>query len=145
MAWGKRLLRLHLEWWPVFLASTRWVAALFAELVRRLSMATLAVSMVGKEFALASRRLDLGIGGSTGTTVLVGRQGRGGRHLLAHLCGCCNQNQPVSSNLLNIMRWIKVHVHDYVRAEFYIGTFVQLSNFVISYVQFGWASSSPDR
>jgi hypothetical protein len=80
---GKRLLRLRLAPWLVFLAPTRWVAMLFAELMRRLAMATVAASMVGKEFALGSRRLDLGAGRSTDTAILVGRRGREGRRLLA--------------------------------------------------------------
>jgi hypothetical protein len=51
---GRRLLRLRLARWLVFLAPGRGMVALFAELVRRLAVAT--VSAVGKEFTLGSRR-----------------------------------------------------------------------------------------
>jgi hypothetical protein len=60
---GKRLLRLQLAQW--------------------LAMAMVAESAVGKEFTLGSHLLDLGVGGSTGTAVLVGRGGHVGHHLLA--------------------------------------------------------------
>jgi hypothetical protein len=56
-----------------------WVTTQFMELVRRLVVATVAVSTVGKEFVLGSYHLDL----STGTAILVESQGHGGRHLLA--------------------------------------------------------------
>jgi hypothetical protein len=60
-----------------------WVATQFTELVQRLAVATVAVRTVGKEFVLGSYHLDLSAGGSTGTAILVGSQGHGGRHLLA--------------------------------------------------------------
>jgi hypothetical protein len=70
MTGGKRLLRLRLVRWLVFLVSVRWVVTLFTELVQRLTVAMVAASAVGKEFMLGSRLLDLGTSGSTGTSLL---------------------------------------------------------------------------
>jgi hypothetical protein len=73
IAGGKRLLRLWLARWLVFLALAQRVATLFAKLVQRLALATVVASAVGKEFALGSLLLNLGAGRSTDTAVLVGR------------------------------------------------------------------------
>jgi hypothetical protein len=83
MAGGKRLLRLWLAGWLVFLAPAWRVVVLFAEQVWRLAVTTVTASAVGQEFTLGSRRLNLGAGGRTDTTILVRRRGHGGRRLLA--------------------------------------------------------------